>query len=333
MPESETFKYVDAVCGLEDHEECTAACEVDPISLEDIPPENVLRLIVYDRAVCYDIESLYEWLLTRNREPTTQQVFSATQLQYITNRYRVFTGKHDAHDLSVTGMADIFIIWLEQHAIWKSAIISEPDPTATSLDIALTTILNRIYTDDKWSRDAIEASFSHEQVRFNRVTMKNLSNYIADAEVVDQIFNVLYKHMVEAHEAIGGVVHGCMEAIHQSLSNYIESESQAQMAMLIWGRYIECRTPSLRINNEQHVSPDVVSEWLNKNGYALNQGLTVELFEEFGDFSTLSNRECGPFVHQMNKLLLSLLDSLVGDDMKHFVWISSLDVLKQKLTI
>jgi hypothetical protein len=322
MPLVNSFHYVHAVCGLEDHDECFAACGVDPILLEEIPPENVLRLIVHNIAICYDIISLYDWLLIRNREPTSQSLFTAAQLQYITHRYRGFTGHSDAYDLSVTGMADIFIGWLEQDTTWTSSLTSRtPDQNEITLEAALSTLKVRIYTDEQWSRDALDVSFSREQVtRHSRVTLTNLGHYNADEWLVDQIFNVVYRHLIQSQEVIGGTLHRCVQKIHRALSSYIESESQVQMSMLIWGRYIDCQ------------SPNVVSTWLDVNGSALNECLSVETFEEFGDFHTLSRQDSKLFVRQMNKLLLSILNSLDVEDMDEFVWTPSIGVLKLELS-
>jgi hypothetical protein len=322
MPLVNSFHYVQAVCGFEEHEECFAACGVDPILLDEIPPENVLRLIVHNIAICYNILALYDWLLIRNREPTSQSLFTGSQLRYITHRYRGFTGNADAYDLSVTGMADIFIGWLQQDTTWTSSFTSWTlDQNEMTLEAALDTLKMRIYTDNQWSRDALDVSFSRDQVtRPSRVTLTNLGHYNADEWLVDQIFNVLYRHLIQSQEVIGGTLHRCIQKIHRALSSYIESESQVQKAMLLWGRYIDCQSPNL------------VSTWLAVNGSALSECLSVETFEEFGDFHTLSIQESTLFVLQMNKMLLSILNILDVEDMDDFVWTPSIDVLKLELS-
>ena len=69
---------------------CRATCVEDPLTLELIDASRLVRIGIGngDAMVCYDVKSLYDFLLTRNMEPTSRGRFSQTDLDRITALYK-----------------------------------------------------------------------------------------------------------------------------------------------------------------------------------------------------------------------------------------------------
>ena len=74
---------------------CNQKCEDDPISMESIEENNLIRLNVNGVLRCYDIETLYEWLQRQHTEPITRALFSDEQVTRINNLYMLGRILHD----------------------------------------------------------------------------------------------------------------------------------------------------------------------------------------------------------------------------------------------
>lgn len=67
---------------------CLQDCEADPIDLDEIPRDELIRLKLGNKLRCYKLENLYLHLSNANSEPTTRVTFSQLQLDRITRLYR-----------------------------------------------------------------------------------------------------------------------------------------------------------------------------------------------------------------------------------------------------
>jgi hypothetical protein len=70
-------------------------CERDTISFETVPQDHLVRVVVDNRRLrCYDIHTLYNWLVVKNSEPTSKWPFSQEQLHEITQMYSKATDRY-----------------------------------------------------------------------------------------------------------------------------------------------------------------------------------------------------------------------------------------------
>jgi len=76
--------------------------DVDPItleSIEDIPPDNRIELLVGDKLRFYNVNALYEWVNIKPVDPTTKIPFTSPQLNKITNIHSKSTHQRSSADI------------------------------------------------------------------------------------------------------------------------------------------------------------------------------------------------------------------------------------------
>ena len=76
---------------------CLENCEKDPISLNTIPEDHVIRMKVGSEGMrCYDVETLYTFLKSKNSDPLTLKRFTQKQLNRIAEKYREVMNKSES---------------------------------------------------------------------------------------------------------------------------------------------------------------------------------------------------------------------------------------------
>lgn len=331
------INYVAAICGLDDHPACLSeeACETDPISLVDIPKERVIKLVLGTVLKCYDVVPLYQWLVQRNREPTTQALFTKAQLQYITVRYNALSSQtsSSASLSSCDGLSDIWIGWLQSVDVWYNRTVGVRDAVATLLEL--------VRTNAGWSRDILEGAFDHDDlnVTLNEVTKSNLKQYIGEMSLIDGMFLVIERRLVGSgmpqHHQIGDAdqtvttesVRKYLVTIHQVLGAYIHERNRYSINYVLHDRYSTC------VSHNRVGGYSAVGTWLLENGAILDEFLEVEHFESLGSFATLATLPCADLVRGMNSLLSALLDDLQDADKSAFVWTRPMEELKHVLSV
>lgn len=68
---------------------CRSACDLDPVDMQPIPADRVLRLEAGGTTRCYNVDTLQRWLRSHpSVEPVTRQTFTPAQLETIATAAR-----------------------------------------------------------------------------------------------------------------------------------------------------------------------------------------------------------------------------------------------------
>lgn len=84
----------DGLCFLDTDQNSMDKCEMDPITMDEIPRRNLIRLKCGEAIQCFDVVSLYTSLRYSLRDgrpllnPINRQPFSRSQLEYIERKYQ-----------------------------------------------------------------------------------------------------------------------------------------------------------------------------------------------------------------------------------------------------